>query len=114
MVELLDVLHVADVAGHDEVDGHTLTTETAGATDAVDVVLSVGGQVVVDDQTHLLHVDTTGQEVGGDQHTGGAGAELPYDVVALALVQSPCMEETVKSFACIFSVSQSTLRRVLQ
>ena len=28
--------------------------------------------------------------------------------------RSPCMEDTVKSLPCIFSVSQSTLRRVLQ
>ena len=49
-VELLDFAHHADVLGGDEVDGNTLTSETTTTTDAVDVVLTVGGQVVVDDQ----------------------------------------------------------------
>ena len=42
----------------------------------MDVVLAVGGQVVVDDERHLLHVDASGQQIRGDQHAGGAGAEL--------------------------------------
>ena len=54
----------------------TFTTESSGATDAMDVVLAVGGQVVVDDERHLLHVDASGQQIRGDQHAGGAGAEL--------------------------------------
>ena len=52
----------------------------------MDVVLSVGGQVVVDDQGHLLDIDATGQEVGGDEDTRGAGPELPHDDVSLLLV----------------------------
>ena len=85
-VELLNLTHHAHIIGGDEVDGHTLATETNTTTDAVDVVLAVGGQVVVDDQRNLLHVDTTGQEIGGDQDTRGAGAELLHDHVTLALV----------------------------
>ncbi len=79
--------NVPDVSLHDEVDTDTLASETTGAADAVDVVLSVGGQVVVDHQGDLLHVDTTRQQVRGDQHAGRAGAELAHDGVALALVQ---------------------------
>ena len=30
--------------------------------------LPIGRQVVVDDERHLLHVDSAGQQVGGDQH----------------------------------------------
>lgn len=37
----------------DEVDGHTLAPESAGTPYTVDVVLAVGGEVVVDDQRHL-------------------------------------------------------------
>ena len=36
-----------------EVDGHTFSSETAAAADAVDVELSVVGQVVTDHQGHL-------------------------------------------------------------
>ena len=35
----------------------------------VDVELTVVGQVVVDDQGNLLHVDPSGPHVCGDQHT---------------------------------------------
>ena len=34
---------------------------------------------------HLLHVDAAGQQVGGDEHAGGAGAELAHDHVARVL-----------------------------
>lgn len=37
----------------DEVDGNTLAPESSGTAYTVDVVLAVGGQVVVDDQRHL-------------------------------------------------------------
>jgi hypothetical protein len=37
----------------------------------VDVVLAVGGEVVVDDERHLLHVNATGKEVSGDKHAAG-------------------------------------------
>jgi hypothetical protein len=85
-VELLDLTHHADILGGDEVDGNTLTTETTTTTDTVDVVLAVGGEIVVDDQGNLLDIDTTGEEIGGDQDTRRAGAELLHDQITLGLV----------------------------
>jgi len=85
-VELLDFSHHADILGGDEVDGDTLATETTTTTDAVDVVLTVGGKVVVDDQGDLLDINTTSQEISGDQDTGGAGTELLHDKITLTLV----------------------------
>lgn len=85
-VELLDLAHHADIIGSDEVDGNTLTSETATTTDAVNVVLAVGGQIIVDDQGDLLDVDTTGKQIGGDQDTRRTGAELLHDDVTLSLV----------------------------
>ena len=85
-VELLNLAHHADIVGGDEVDGHTLATETTTTTDTVDVVLAVGGKVVVDDKGDLLDVDTTGEEVSGDQDTGRTGTELLHDNVTLGLV----------------------------
>lgn len=52
----------------------------------VDVVLPVGGQVIVDDQRHLLHINASGQQVSRNQHTGGARAELTHDHVSFLLV----------------------------
>ena len=85
-VELLDLTHHADIVSSDEVDGNTLTTETTTTTDTVNVVLTVGGKVVVDDQGDLLDIDTTGQEVSGDQDTRGTGTELLHDHITLTLL----------------------------
>jgi hypothetical protein len=85
-VELLNLAHHADIVSGDEVDGHTLATETTTTTDTVDVVLTVGGEIVVDDQGNLLDIDTSGQKIGGDQHTRGSGAELLHDKITLGLV----------------------------
>merc|ERR1711872_805636 len=65
VVELLDVLQIAFVLFRDKVDGDALTTETPSAPDPVDVVLSVGWQVVVDDERDLLDVDASSEEIGG-------------------------------------------------
>ena len=86
VVELFNFTHHGDVLLGDEVDGHTLTTETTTTADTVDVVLLVGGEVIVDDERDLLHVDTTGQEVGGDEDAGGSRAELAHNDIALGLV----------------------------
>mmetsp|Transcript_20996 Transcript_20996/g.42655 ORF Transcript_20996/g.42655 Transcript_20996/m.42655 type:complete len:386 (+) Transcript_20996:219-1376(+) len=86
VVELLDVAHVAHVVARHKVDGNALTTETPRAPNPVDVVLPVGGEVVVDDQRHLLHVNATREEIGGDEHAGGAGAELAHDELSPLLV----------------------------
>ena len=85
-VELFDFAHHADIVSGDEVDGNTLTSETSTTTDAVDVVLAVGGQVVVDDKGNLLDIDTTGEKVSGDEDTGRSGTELLHDDITLCLV----------------------------
>lgn len=52
----------------------------------MDVVLAVGGQVVVDDKGDLLDIDTTGEKVSGDENTGRSGTELLHDDITLCLV----------------------------
>lgn len=85
-VELLNLTHHTDILSGDEVDSDTLSAESTTTTDSVDVVLSVGREIVVDDQGNLLDIDTTGQEISGDQDTGRAGSELLHDQVTLGLV----------------------------
>jgi len=86
VVELLDVVQRTLVLLGNKVDGNTLTTKTTTTTNSVNVVFAVVGQVVVDDERHLLHVNAAGQQIGGDENTRGAGAELAHDHFALALV----------------------------
>ena len=56
---VLDLLDELRVFRQHEVDCGTLSTVTTGTTDSVDVVLFLEGQFVVDDETYLLHVDTS-------------------------------------------------------
>jgi hypothetical protein len=58
-VEGFDFTEHAHILGGDEVDGNTLSAETTSTTNSVDVVLTVGGEIVVDDQRNLLDIDTT-------------------------------------------------------
>lgn len=85
-VELLNLAHHADIVSGDEVDGDTLATETATTTDTVNVVLAVGGEIVVDDEGDLLNVDTTGQKIGGNQDARRTGTELLHDHITLTLL----------------------------
>jgi hypothetical protein len=86
VVELLNITQHTNVLGGDKVDGNTLTTETATTTNTMDVVLAVGGEIVVDDERDLLDVDTTGEQVGGDEDTGRSRTELLHEELTLLLV----------------------------
>lgn len=80
-----DFLHHGGIIGDDKVDGNSLPSETTRATNAMEVVLLLLREVVVDDDRDLLDVDTTGKEIGGDEDTSLAIAELLHDGVALIL-----------------------------
>ena len=36
---------------------------------------------------YLLHIDTAGEQIGGDEHTRGTGPELAHNEVAVLLVE---------------------------
>ena len=81
-----NVTEHAHVLGGDEVDGDTLPSEPTTTTDTVDVVLAVRGQIVVDDERNLLHVNTTRKQIRRDENTGGAGTELLHQQLTLLFV----------------------------
>jgi hypothetical protein len=85
-VELLNLSHHTNIICCDEVDGNTLSSETSTTTDSVNVVLTVCWKIVVDNQGNLLNIDTTCQQVSGDQNTGRTGSELLHNQVTLTLV----------------------------
>eukprot|EP00760_Papus_ankaliazontas_P032971 PhM_4_TR6111/c0_g1_i1/m.59329 len=85
VVVRLDVLEQRGVLGGDEVDGNTLAAEATGAANAVEVVLLVRRQVEVDHDGDVVHVDAAGEQVGRDEHTRAASAELLDDLLAVAL-----------------------------
>lgn len=54
----------------------TLGTETTGSADSVEVRVGVGRSVVVDDDVDSLDVDTSAEDVSGDENTLLKGLEL--------------------------------------
>ena len=85
------------------VDSNTFATESAGATDTMNVVftISVGPvmsintmyktghsrrKVVIDDQRHLLDIDTTSEQIGGNENTRRARTELLHQDLTLLLL----------------------------
>lgn len=85
LVVVGDILEVAEVVFGDKVDGHTLATEATASTNAMDVVFDVAGKVIVDDEGNLLDVDTTSEEIGGDEDAAASGAEFVHDDITFLL-----------------------------
>ena len=127
-----DISKHPDVVGRDEIDGNTFTSKSSTTTNTMDVILPVGWQVIVDDKGDLLHVDATSKQISRDEDTRRPRAEFLHQDFTLFLfhisvlprdISIPpkpeikyvrTMAETVNSRECIFSVNQSTFRRVLQ
>jgi hypothetical protein len=83
---ILDLLDEGSILGQHEVDGGTLSTETTSTTDSVDVVLLLVGELVVDNKTDLLNINTSSEEISSDQDTDGAWTELLHDDITAKLV----------------------------
>ena len=63
---LLDGLqHVLVLVAAHERDGQTLGAETTSTTDAVEVRIGIGREIVVDREVDALDVDTTAEDVRG-------------------------------------------------
>ena len=75
-----------DVISRHKINGNSLSSESATAANTVNVVLPVCGQVVVDNQRHLLHVDTASKQIGSDQNTRRARAKLLHQNLPLLLI----------------------------
>merc|ERR1712228_495410 len=87
MVEPFKFLHNPDIIVRNEVDGDALSTETTTAANAMQIILCVLGQLKVNNQGYLLHVDATRQQVCGNQNSRGTRAELTHDQVSLLLIK---------------------------
>ena len=86
VVVILDLLKEASILRKNKVDSGSLSTETTGATDSVDVVLFLHGKLVVDNKTDLLDIDTSGKQVSGDKDSDSTRSELLHHNFSLLLV----------------------------
>ena len=75
MQQLLDRGQVLVVGRHGDADRGAKTARAAGAPDAVDIVLGMAGQVVVEDVADRLDIQAARRDVGGDQQAQLAVAE---------------------------------------
>merc|ERR1712176_421297 len=85
VVVLFDIFHGPNVVVRDKVDCNTLSAETAAAANSMEVIFHILGEVKVDDQRHLLHIDAAREQIRGDQDARGARAKLAHDEVTLLL-----------------------------
>jgi len=58
---VLNGLDELGILGKDEVDRGTFSTVTTSTTNSVNVVLLLVRKLVIDDETNLLHIDTSGK-----------------------------------------------------
>ena len=82
---LLNLIQVEPVFIGDEVDGETKVTETSRTANTVEIRLGVLGEVEVNDDVHCLDIYTTSEEIGADEVTADAVAEVVKDAVSVGL-----------------------------
>lgn len=68
-----------------EINRHTLPPEPPRPANSVDIVLTITRQIVVDDQRHLLHVDSARPHIRRDEDPTVPLAKVLHDAVALLL-----------------------------
>ena len=76
---ILNLEHVILVVFGDEIEGETEMTESARATNSVEVGVGGAGEVEVDDDVHGLNVDTSREEISAHKAPGLSVAEVVVD-----------------------------------
>jgi hypothetical protein len=86
LLEQVDELtHDTTVAAVEESGGDTSVSGTTSTTDTVNVVVNVGGEVVVDNVLDVGDIETTGSDSSGDEDRGAARTEHLEGTLTLAL-----------------------------
>jgi len=107
---LLDLVQVETVLISDQVNGETQVAETTTTTNAVEISLSVLGEIKVDNDVDGLDVDTTGQEIRADQVSADTIPEIVEDAVTMGL-EHLCVgvEARVSKFGDLFRQKLDTV-----
>lgn len=86
VIMLLNLFKETSFLGEDKVNCGSSLTITTCSTDSVDVALFLEGEFVVNNESNLLDIDTSGKQVSGDEHTDGSLSELLHDNLSLLLL----------------------------
>lgn len=85
-VILFNVSHYFKILIADKVDGDTFSSKTTTTTDPVYVELSVGWQIIVNDQGNLLYIESPAPKISGDEYSRVALSEFTHDAISFFLV----------------------------
>ena len=108
----LDRLQAVNVAAIDKAHCAARASGAAGATDAVDIILRVGGQVVIEDDVDLIDVESARGDIGGDEQLDGTIAEAFQHTLAHLL--GDVAMEAVGGIATVDEVLGALIDRALR
>ena len=77
----------ADIARRDIADGHAGGAGATGAADAMNVLVGIAGDIVVEYMGDAFHVNAACGDIGGDEVGDAAFGEFAQNTVARALGQ---------------------------
>ena len=83
---LLYFFNESGITGKYEVNCSSFSSKSTCSTDSVNVVFLFERKLVVDNETYLLDVNSSCEQVSGDEYSGGSSSELFHDHVSLDLV----------------------------
>lgn len=81
----LNITQNADILAGNEVDGDSFPSKSSTSTNPVNVVLTIAGQIVVDNKRYLLDVDATSPNIGRYKDARVALTKVLHDAVPLLL-----------------------------
>jgi hypothetical protein len=88
------------VAAVEERSGDTSVTRTTGTTNAVNVVINIGGEIIVNDVGDVWNIKTTSSDSSSNQNRATSGAEHLQSTLTFTLgavtVDSSCREALVQ------------------
>ena len=96
--EAFDFLKEALVLIGDEGDGRAVIFGSGCTADAMDIVFGITRDVVVDDKRDIVHIDSTGYNIGRDKDLNFSIAEIEHDGFAVFLVEVGVHLSGVKAF----------------
>jgi len=85
VIEFFDFFDKFIVAGHNEVDGHSLSSETSRSTNSMNIFFFSDGEIVVNDQVDLLDINTSSKQISGNEDSGASSSEFFHDEISLGL-----------------------------
>jgi len=77
-----DHLHVVNITFCYEIYGDALSTPSTTATNSMQICIDTARNVEINHRTHLLDIDASRGDIGGDEHAVGTSAELVENMPA--------------------------------